>query len=219
MAGLVPAIPIRETRWVRQFYVYILASRPGGAPYVGVTNNLVRRVYEHRNKVVDGHTKRYGIDRLVWYEVRDNASGRAIGEYRFLGLYTTYAYRESPREIPLLRGKFARVLERAGFIGSTLALLKYVQSHPEQKQFIVATEVGGVPEIFGPQAAHLIPTDDIAALVEAMGSALNAPGEAHRVAEQVRARVRAEFSLSTMVEGGLAAYREALVLRKLAQFT
>jgi len=84
---------------------------------------------------------------------------------------------------------------------------------------IVATEVGGVPEIFGPQAAHLIPPDDVAALVEAMGAALNDPGEAHRVAEQVRARVRAEFSLGTMVEGGLAAYREALALRKLAQFT
>jgi glycosyltransferase involved in cell wall biosynthesis len=84
---------------------------------------------------------------------------------------------------------------------------------------IIATEVGGVPEIFGAQAAHLIPPDDVAALVEAMGAALNDPGGAQRVAEQVRARVRAEFSLSTMVEGGLSAYREALALRKLAQFT
>jgi glycosyltransferase involved in cell wall biosynthesis len=83
---------------------------------------------------------------------------------------------------------------------------------------IIATEVGGVPEIFGPQAGHLIPPDDIAALVEATRAALTDPGEARRVAEQVRARVRAEFSLSTMVEGGLAAYREALTLRKLAQF-
>jgi putative endonuclease len=69
MAGLVPAIPIRETRQVRQFYVYILASRPGGALYVGVTSNLVRRVYEHKNKMVRGHTNRYGIDRLVYFEI------------------------------------------------------------------------------------------------------------------------------------------------------
>ena len=73
MAGLVPAIPIRETRRVRQFYVYILASRPGGALYVGVTNNLVRRVYEHKNKMVHGHTKRYGIDRLVHFEIFETA--------------------------------------------------------------------------------------------------------------------------------------------------
>ncbi len=83
---------------------------------------------------------------------------------------------------------------------------------------IIATEVGGVPEIFGPHAAHLIPPDDIAALVEAMRGAVTDPGESQRVAQAVRARVRAEFSLATMVEGGLAAYREALALRKLARF-
>jgi putative endonuclease len=53
---------------VRQFYVYILASRPGGALYIGVTSDLVRRVYEHRNSVVRGHTKRYHIHRLVYFE-------------------------------------------------------------------------------------------------------------------------------------------------------
>ncbi|MGB7098209.1 MAG: GIY-YIG nuclease family protein [Xanthobacteraceae bacterium] len=73
MAGLVPAISNRETQRVRQFYVYILASRPGGALYVGVTNNLVRRVYEHKKKIADGHTKRYGIDRLVHFEIYETA--------------------------------------------------------------------------------------------------------------------------------------------------
>jgi len=69
IAGLVPAIPIRKALKVRQFYVYILASRPGGAIYVGVTNDLVRRVYEHRNGLVEGYTKRYGIKRLVYFEI------------------------------------------------------------------------------------------------------------------------------------------------------
>jgi putative endonuclease len=73
MAGLVPAISIRETPRVRQFYVYILASRPGGALYVGVTNDLVRRVYEHRNKMARGDTNRYGIDRLVYFEIYETA--------------------------------------------------------------------------------------------------------------------------------------------------
>jgi predicted GIY-YIG superfamily endonuclease len=49
---------------MRQFFVYILASRPGGTIYVGVTNNLVRRIYEHKNGLVPGFTKRYGIDKL-----------------------------------------------------------------------------------------------------------------------------------------------------------
>ncbi len=68
MAGLVPAIPIPENRWMRAFYVYIFASRPGGALYVGVTNDLIRRVGEHKRGVAEGHTKRYGIDKLVYFE-------------------------------------------------------------------------------------------------------------------------------------------------------
>jgi len=57
---------------VADFYVYILASRPGGAIYTGVTNDLVRRVYEHKNGLVPGHTKRYRIDKLVYFETYDS---------------------------------------------------------------------------------------------------------------------------------------------------
>jgi putative endonuclease len=53
---------------VSDYYVYILASRPDGAIYVGVTRDLVRRVYEHKTGAVPGHTKRYGIDKLVYFE-------------------------------------------------------------------------------------------------------------------------------------------------------
>jgi putative endonuclease len=50
------------------YWVYILASKPGGTPYVGVTNNLVRRVYEHREGLAESFTKRYGIKTLVYFE-------------------------------------------------------------------------------------------------------------------------------------------------------
>ena len=81
---------------------------------------------------------------------------------------------------------------------------------------IIATAVGGVPEIFGPQAPHLIPPDDIAALVGAISAAIDDPAQAHLVAQAVNARVRGDFSLHTMVEGGIAAYREAITMKKLA---
>jgi putative endonuclease len=58
---------------MRQFYLYILASRPGGAIYVGVTNDLVRRIYEHRNGLVEGHTERFNIRQLVYFEVYSTA--------------------------------------------------------------------------------------------------------------------------------------------------
>ena len=56
-------------RGERQYYVYVLASKIGGTLYIGVTNNLVRRVHEHREKLVEGFTKRYGVAKLVYYEV------------------------------------------------------------------------------------------------------------------------------------------------------
>jgi putative endonuclease len=49
-------------------YVYIMASAPNGILYVGVTNDLVRRVYEHRNGLIAGFTKRYAVKRLVYFE-------------------------------------------------------------------------------------------------------------------------------------------------------
>ena len=55
------------------FYVYLLASKPYGTLYVGTTTDLARRVWEHKNKLVPGFTKRYGIDRLVWFEAHDSA--------------------------------------------------------------------------------------------------------------------------------------------------
>lgn len=50
------------------YYVYILANKPRGTLYVGVTNNLVRRVLEHKNKLIEGFTERYDVNSLVWYE-------------------------------------------------------------------------------------------------------------------------------------------------------
>jgi putative endonuclease len=55
------------------FWVYILPSQPGGTLYVGVTNNLIRRVFEHREGLVRGFTKRYGIKMLVHFEQHETA--------------------------------------------------------------------------------------------------------------------------------------------------
>lgn len=53
-------------------YVYMLASRPRGTLYIGVTGDLVRRVFEHRSGAVPGFTRRYGVGRLVWFEIFDD---------------------------------------------------------------------------------------------------------------------------------------------------
>jgi putative endonuclease len=66
------------------YYVYILASKKHGTLYVGVTNDIVRRGYEHRTKAVGGFTKRYDIDKLVWFEIYDDAIS-AIAREKELG--------------------------------------------------------------------------------------------------------------------------------------
>jgi putative endonuclease len=55
----------------KQPCVYLLASGRNGTLYVGVTSNLIKRVWEHKIHVVDGFTKKYQVDRLVWYEVHE----------------------------------------------------------------------------------------------------------------------------------------------------
>ena len=53
---------------MKNYYVYILASKRNGTLYIGVTNDLLRRIYEHKNNLVDGFTKKYNVKMLVYYE-------------------------------------------------------------------------------------------------------------------------------------------------------
>jgi putative endonuclease len=70
LPGLTGQSSKRETPFVRErvYHVYILASRVGGTLYIGVTGNLVQRVYQHREKQAKGFTEKYGVNRLVYYE-------------------------------------------------------------------------------------------------------------------------------------------------------
>ena len=52
--------------------IYILTSRRNGTLYVGVTSDLVKRIWEHRNNMVEGFTNRYNVHRLVWYELHES---------------------------------------------------------------------------------------------------------------------------------------------------
>jgi putative endonuclease len=66
----------------RSYWVYILASRIGGTLYIGVTNDLVRRIYEHKMGLADGFTKEYGIHRLVYFEQYHDIEAAILREKR-----------------------------------------------------------------------------------------------------------------------------------------
>jgi len=67
---------------VKTFYVYIMASRKDGTLYTGFTSDLIRRVWEHREGVIGGFPKRYGVRRLVWYEAHGTAESAIAREKR-----------------------------------------------------------------------------------------------------------------------------------------
>ena len=66
----------------KQFCVYMLASDRNGTIYIGVTSNLVKRVWEHKEGVVPGFTSEYGVHKLVWYEQHESAESAITREKR-----------------------------------------------------------------------------------------------------------------------------------------
>jgi putative endonuclease len=64
----------------RQFYVYILTNKHNTVLYTGVTNDLKRRVYEHKSKLLEGFTKKYNVNKLVYFEVFQDASSAITRE-------------------------------------------------------------------------------------------------------------------------------------------
>jgi putative endonuclease len=64
------------------FRVYLLASQPHGTLYVGMTDQLLRRVWQHKTKSVPGFTAKYGVDRLVWFEAHETLESVVLREKR-----------------------------------------------------------------------------------------------------------------------------------------
>ena len=110
MAGLVPAIHVLEDSSMKGGWVYILTNRANGVLYVGVTNNLIRRVYEHRTGAVPGFTKRYGLKMLVYFEGHDDIRLAIQREHNMKHWSRTWKVRLILRENPQWRDLFPELL-------------------------------------------------------------------------------------------------------------
>ena len=64
----------------RRYYVYLLTNWNNRVIYVGVTNDLTRRIYEHKNKLVEGFTKKYNVDKLVYFEETNDVNSALARE-------------------------------------------------------------------------------------------------------------------------------------------
>ena len=66
----------------KEFYVYILASKRNGTLYTGVTSNLIKRIWQHKNELVEGFSKKYNVKNLVYYETHSNVESAITREKR-----------------------------------------------------------------------------------------------------------------------------------------
>ena len=105
----------RESREVmKKYFVYILASKRNGTLYIGVTNDLIRRVYEHKNNLIGGFTNKYNVHRLVYYEQFDNIEYAIQREKRLKKWNRTWKLKLIEKENPIPTSVGMTLLE--GFI-------------------------------------------------------------------------------------------------------
>ena len=67
---------------MKTYYIYILASKRNGTLYIGITNDLARRVYEHNSGLIEGFTKKYSINKLVYFESTSDVNAAILREKR-----------------------------------------------------------------------------------------------------------------------------------------
>jgi putative endonuclease len=77
---VIPAEAGIQIPYMNNYYVYIICSKQNGTLYIGVTSDLIKRVYEHKNKLADGFSKKYDVHRLVWYESHETVEEAIVRE-------------------------------------------------------------------------------------------------------------------------------------------
>ena len=92
------------------YFVYMLASQPRGTLYIGVTNNLVRRVHEHKSHTCDGFTARYGVHHLVWFETTESIEAAIQREKQLKNWKRDWKIELIEKENPLWEDLYSKIL-------------------------------------------------------------------------------------------------------------
>ncbi|MCX8027420.1 MAG: GIY-YIG nuclease family protein [Thermodesulfovibrionales bacterium] len=95
----------------KNYYVYMLSSKRNGTLYVGVTSDIIKRVYEHKNGLVDGFTKKYGLHNLVWYEIHESIEQAIIREKQIKKWKRDWKIELIKKENPLWRDLYEEICQ------------------------------------------------------------------------------------------------------------
>lgn len=91
------------------YYVYLLASERNGTLYLGVTRDLVRRIYQHKTKVTPGFTSKYGVHKLVWFETYDDPTNAIAREKNIKKWRRTWKMRLIEKSNPTWRDLYDEI--------------------------------------------------------------------------------------------------------------
>ncbi|MDP2644983.1 MAG: GIY-YIG nuclease family protein [Desulfobacterales bacterium] len=99
----------------KQFYVYILANKRNGTLYIGMTSDLVKRIWEHKNDCTEGFTKQYGVKILVYYEIHERAEYAIQREKQIKKWRRAWKLRLIEEKNSQWRDLYADICPKAGF--------------------------------------------------------------------------------------------------------
>ncbi|MFA5009627.1 MAG: GIY-YIG nuclease family protein [Patescibacteria group bacterium] len=102
-------------RQVGQYYVYILANKPYGTLYTGVTSVLLQRTYQHKNKFVAGFSEKYGANQLVYYESTDDIESAIVREKQIKKWNRHWKFRLINEFNPRWRDLYRDLVDKNGF--------------------------------------------------------------------------------------------------------
>jgi putative endonuclease len=101
---------------MKSFYVYILCNKRNGTLYTGITSNLVKRIYEHKNNLIEGFSQKYNIHSLVWYELHDTAETAITREKQIKTWKRQWKMRLIEKNNPEWNDLYDTICEETGFL-------------------------------------------------------------------------------------------------------
>jgi putative endonuclease len=100
---------------MRHFFVYILCNKRNGTLYTGVTSDLIKRVYEHKNNLADNFTKKYNVHKIVWYEIHQTAESAITREKQIKKWERKWKLELIERDNPDWNDLYEYICENSGF--------------------------------------------------------------------------------------------------------
>jgi putative endonuclease len=101
---------------MKSFYVYILCNKRNETLYTGITSNLVKRIYEHKNNLIKGFSQKYNIHSLVWYELHDAAETAITREKQIKTWKRQWKMRLIEKNNPEWNDLYDTICEETGFL-------------------------------------------------------------------------------------------------------